>query len=162
MRVEPVDAARTRALRRAVLRPNLKPDDPLPGDDIGDAVHLAALDDDGTVSGTCFIYLAPCPWRPDDRPSWRLRSMATAPERRGNGIGAAMLDAAIGYIAAHGGGVLWLQARERAVSLYARGGLVGESGIFLDADQSIPHLRMWRRVEAAPPSQLSGAPDSSI
>ena len=161
MRVEQVDPARTRALRQAVLRPNLTVDDPLPGDDLADAVHLAAVDDDGTVVGTCFIFPAPCPWRPADRPSWRLRQMATDSARRGGGIGAAMLDAAVAYIAAHGGGILWLEARERAVSLYARGGLVGDGGIFLDADQSIPHQRMWRRVEISQPRQLSGAPDSS-
>jgi GNAT superfamily N-acetyltransferase len=93
MRVEVVDPERTRQLRRAVLHPNLAPDDPLPGVELADAVHIAALDDDGTVLGTCFIFPAPCPWRPNDRPSWRLRQMATKPSRRGSGLGAAMLQA---------------------------------------------------------------------
>ena len=157
MRVDVVDSARTRSLRRAVLRPYLGDDDPLPGDDLADTVHFAVLDETDAVVGTCFVYPAPCPWRPAERPSWRLRSMATTPHRRGSGVGGAMLARAIEYIAAHGGGLLWLEAREKAVPLYARHGLVGEGGIFVHEEQSIPHLRMWRHVQREP----IGAPDSS-
>ncbi len=156
MRVEAVDPARTRQLRRAVLRPNLAADDPLPGDDLTGAVHLAAIEGEAVI-GTCFIYPAQCPWRPADQPSWRLRQMATAPEHRGGGAGAAMLDGAIGYIAEHGGGTLWLEARERAVSLYARHGLEREGGIFVHAEHTIPHQRMWRQIKGEP----RAAPTSS-
>jgi GNAT superfamily N-acetyltransferase len=145
VRVEVVDQARTRELRRAVLRPNLSADDPLPGDEIVDAVHIAALDGD-TVVGTCFVYPAPCPWRPGERPSWRLRQMATAPERRRAGIGSAVVAAAIDAVAARGGGTFWLEAREPAVPLYARHGFVREGPIYVDEQHPTPHQRMWQLV----------------
>jgi hypothetical protein len=42
--------------------------------------------------------------------------------------------------------------------LYARHGLISEGGIFIDAATSIPHQRMWRRIEAR---ERVDAPDSS-
>jgi GNAT superfamily N-acetyltransferase len=147
MRVEVADQARTRELRRAVLRPNLGADDPLPGDELANAVHIAATDGE-TVVGTCFVHPAPCPWRPGESPSWRLRQMATAPDRRGAGIGAAVLAAAIDVVAARGGGTFWLEARERAVPLYARHGFEAEGGIFTDEWHPTPHQRMWRHVDS--------------
>ena len=116
MRVEVVGQARTRDLRRSVLRPNLSADDPLPGDDLEDAIHIAALDGD-TVVGTCFVYPTSCPWRPGERPSWRLRQMATAPDRRRTGIGSAVVAGAIEIVAARGGGTFWLEAREPAAAV---------------------------------------------
>jgi GNAT superfamily N-acetyltransferase len=147
VRVEVVDQARTRDLRRAVLRPNLGVDDPLPGDELADAIHIAALDGD-TVIGTCFVYPAPCPWRPGEHPSWRLRQMATAPERRRAGIGSAVVAAAIEAVAASGGGTLWLEAREPAVPLYARHGFVREGAIYVDEQHPTPHQRMWQPVKS--------------
>ena len=145
MRVEVVGQARTRDLRRSVLRPNLSADDPLPGDDLEDAIHIAALDGD-TVVGTCFVYPTPCPWRPCERPSWRLRQMATAPDLRRTGIGSAVVAGSIEIVAARGGGTFWLEAREPAVPLYARHGFVREGPIYIDEQHLTPHQRMWRRV----------------
>ena len=82
--VEVVDPARTRELRRSVLRPHVPPDAPLPGDDLSDAIHLGAVVD-GAVLSTCFVFAEACPWRPADGPAWHLRQMATAPEARGQG-----------------------------------------------------------------------------
>ncbi|HEY3632136.1 MAG TPA: GNAT family N-acetyltransferase [Jatrophihabitantaceae bacterium] len=148
MKVGVVDASRTRELRRAVLRPHLTLADELPGDDQPDAVHIAAIDGDEVV-GTCFIYREPCPWRPG--PGWRLRSMATAPERQRAGIGAAVLAGAGEYVAEHGGGTLWLHAREVAVSFYARHGLLLHGEPYVE--NNLPHRHMWRAVE-----NLSAAP----
>ncbi len=77
MRAGVISAAESRALRRAVLRPHLPADAPLPGDDLPDGVHVGAIDDEGVVVGTCFVYPDACPWRPG-RPAWHLRQMATA------------------------------------------------------------------------------------
>ena len=150
MRVEAVDGARTRELRREVLRPHLRARDPLPGDDLPGAVHIAALDGD-TVVGTCFVFPSPCPWRPDAEGSWRLRQMATVPSRRGTGVGADVLVGAIDAVAKHGGALLWLEARERAVSLYARYGFLREGGIYTDERHRIRHQNMWRPIEARSP-----------
>lgn len=145
MRVEVVDPARTRELRRSVLRPNLPPDAPLPGDELPDAVHLGAVVGDAVLS-TCFVYLEPCPWRPELEPAWHLRQMATAPEARGRGLGGAVLAAALEHAAARGGRVLWCNVREPAVGFYRRYGLRAHGEVFTDERHPAPHLRMWREL----------------
>jgi GNAT superfamily N-acetyltransferase len=140
--VEVVDPARTRALRRAVLRPHFGPDDALPGDDIPEAVHIGALGTMWDVVGTCFVYPATCPWPvPAPAPHWRLRSMATAPDQRGRGIGAAVLRGAEDYVIGAGGTVLWCHARETAAGFYAAHGWQIEGGQFVEND--LPHRAMW-------------------
>ena len=140
--MEVVDPSRTRALRRAVLRPALGPEDPLPGDDIPDAVHIGALDDAHMVLGTCFVYPAPFPWPvPLPTPQWRLRSMATVADRRSEGIGRAVLSGAQDYVAGAGGRSLWCHARETAVGFYAANGWHAEGDLFVEND--LPHRAMW-------------------
>jgi GNAT superfamily N-acetyltransferase len=147
--VELVDGWRTRELRRTVLRPNSGPDDPLPGDELAEPpVHFAALVDRATVVSTCFVYVEACPWRPADPIGWHLRQMATAEQYRGHGYAGAVLDAVVAYIAADGGGTLWCNARELAVPVYLRAGLIAEGDLFTDAVHTIPHLRMWRPVDS--------------
>jgi GNAT superfamily N-acetyltransferase len=125
-----------------VLRPALGPDDPLPGDDIPEAVHIAALDDFHVVLGTCFVYPAPWPW-PGELPSpqWRLRSMATAPDERGRGIGQAVLLGAHDYVDGAGGRLLWCHARDTAVGFYTANGWLTEGDPFVE--HGLPHRRMW-------------------
>lgn len=150
MNVEVVDQARTRELRRSVLRPHLSLDDVLPGDEVPHAVHIAALDGDEAI-GTCFIYPEQCPWQPD-RPGWRLRQMATAANRQRSGIGSAVLAGVVEYIGRNGGGVLWLHAREEAVPFYARHELVLHGEPYIENNR--PHRSMWRPIEnlsARPP-----------
>jgi GNAT superfamily N-acetyltransferase len=153
IRYEVVDPARTRELRRSVLRPHLGPADPLPGDDRPDAVHLGAVAGDGTVLCTCFVYPDPCPWLPVEQAAWHLRQMATDPEHRGEGLGAGVVATAAGYAREHGGTVLWCFARESASGFYARQGFAAHGPVFTDAEHTIPHRRMWR--------ELSGAATSS-
>ncbi|MGH8859821.1 MAG: GNAT family N-acetyltransferase [Jatrophihabitantaceae bacterium] len=146
MQVGTVDAALTRGLRRAVLRPNLAPGEPLPGDDLPAGVHIGAIDDDGTVVGTCFVYRDACPWLPDATGAWHLRQMATDPGRRGEGIGAAVLGAAVEQVCERGGALIWCHARETAAGFYSAHGFREHGGVFLDAEHPIRHLRMWRNL----------------
>lgn len=150
VRVEVVDGALTRELRRAVLRPALPPGAPMPGDDRPDAVHLAALTSDGAAVATCFIHLEPCPWLPDRGPSWHLRQMATAPQRRGAGIGRAVLAAALRYAIEAGGAMMWCNAREPARVFYAAAGFHTYGAVFVDDQLGIPHVRMWRELGREP------------
>jgi GNAT superfamily N-acetyltransferase len=152
MQVGVVDPSATRGLRRAVLRPNLGPGAPLPGDDRPDAVHIGARADDGTVIGTCFVYPDPCPWRPDVAGTWHLRQMATAPERRGQGVGAAVLDAAVAYVRSQAAPLVWCHARATAESFYAAHGFQNHGELFIDAEHPIPHRRMFRELPAGPTS----------
>jgi GNAT superfamily N-acetyltransferase len=137
-----VDPSATRRLRRAVLRPGLAPSQPMPGDDVPSAVHIGVTDVDGAVVGTCFVFPEPCPWRPDELPSWHLRQMASAPDRRGQGIGALVLAGAVDYVRSRRARLLWCNARETAVGFYARYGFVGHGELFLDTEHPVPHLQM--------------------
>jgi GNAT superfamily N-acetyltransferase len=154
MQVGVVDPSATRELRRAVLRPKLAPGTPLPGDDLPDGVgvHIGARDDDGAVIGTCFVFPDPCPWRPDVVGTWHLRQMATAPDQRGRGVGAAVLDAAVEYVRSQGAPLVWCHARATAESFYAAHGFQSHGEIFLDSQHPIPHRRMYRELPAAPTS----------
>lgn len=143
VRVAVVDEASTRDLRRRVLRPQLPPDAPLPGDDLPDGVHLAALGDDGSVLCTCFVYADACPWLPE-RVGWRLRQMATDERHRGTGLGRAVVGLAVDLAVDRGGEVLWCNARQVAAGFYARCGFVGHGAIFTDEQHPIPHRRMAR------------------
>jgi GNAT superfamily N-acetyltransferase len=46
--------------------------------------------------------------------------MATAEDRRNEGVGTAVLEAVIEHVRRHGGGLLWCNARTPAVSFYER------------------------------------------
>ena len=143
MIITAVDGGTTRALRQAVLRPELTLADHLPGDELPDAVHVAAVEADGTVVATCFGYPEPCAWRPGE-PAWRLRQMATAPERRGEGWGARITEELACLAMADGANILWCHAREYAVPFYERCGFVPHGEGFTEHD--LPHRRMWRRL----------------
>jgi GNAT superfamily N-acetyltransferase len=140
-----VDQLLTRELRRSVLRPESAPSDPLPGDDLDPAgVHLAAVEN-GVTLCTCFVYLDPCPWAPD-RVGWHLRQMATRPERRGQGLGGQVVEAASGYTWGQGGELLWCNARILAVPFYARHGFAPHGPIFTDGRHRIAHRGMAREL----------------
>lgn len=142
MRVEQVDPALTRALRNAVLRPG-QPVDAVhwPGLEDPGAATFAVLDDDGAALTTATVIPEPCPWRPDDVPSWRLRGMATAEAARGRGVGRLALDAAVAHARAAGAVLVWCNARDVALSFYERAGFVVAGDGFTN-EAGIPHHPM--------------------
>lgn len=135
--VRVVTAADTADLRREVLRGGRPV--PLPGDDDPTAVHVGAYDDDRLV-GTGNVRPEPAPWAPGV-PAWRLRGMATAADRRGSGVGAAVLAALVEHCRAEGGGQLWCNARTPARRFYERAGFVTVGEPWVDPDIG-PHVRM--------------------
>jgi predicted GNAT family N-acyltransferase len=147
LRIEVVPGATTRELRRAVLRPSWPVGSTMHGDDNPDAVHLAALDDDGRVVGAVLVLPRDYPPRPAVNGAWQLRGMATTPQRRGQGIGAAMVAAAVEQVRLQGGVFLWCDARTNAVRFYARHGFTAEGDEFIHEETGIPHYRMWRILE---------------
>ena len=90
-----------------------------PGDDDEDTVHFAAFDGDRVV-GIASLYREPRPGGPST--GWRLRGMATEPDVRGGGFGAALLAACVEHVAAAGGGEVWCNARMPALGFYRRAG----------------------------------------
>src|SRR4051812_3015779 len=117
------------------------------GDENADAVHVGAFDDDeATLLGTCLVLPRPYPVRPDEPNSWQLRGMATVPARQGQGIGAAVLAAAVDLVVERGGQLIWCDARTSARAFYAQHGFTAEGEEFEHLESGIPHYRMWRRV----------------
>ena len=135
--IRAVDPALTRPLRRRVLRPHESLEElathELPG------VHAVAAFDGDEVVAVGFV----CP---DGKPGeWRVRGMATAPEQRGRGIGAAILDALVEHARSQGATRVWCNARTPALRLYERAGFERESGEF-EIPGIGPHFVMARRV----------------
>lgn len=151
MRVAIVDAAVTRELRRSVLRPTWPVGSQLAGDDVADAVHLAAMD--GTeVVGACVLFPRPYPLRPDDAGAWQLRGMATAAHRRSQGVGALVLQAVVDELTAWHARLVWCDARSSARRFYERNGFRAEGAEFLHPESGLPHFRMCRELSAGPTS----------
>ena len=151
--IERVPAADTIPLRHRVLRSHQDISEvALPGDDDPETGHFAAIDE-GEVIGTASVRREPPPWPPPPPaatlPAWRLRGMATADGRRGEGIGGAVLAAAVAHVAASGGGLLWCSARQPAEAFYRRAGfeVIGEP--WDDPDLG-PHVAMYRLVVPDP------------
>jgi GNAT superfamily N-acetyltransferase len=152
--VRQISAAESRELRRSVLRPGQPSGTEQPGEDQPGVVHIGAYDGEDLLSA-CLIFPEPCPWLPDE-PAWRLRGMATDPQRRGAGAGTAVLHEAERVARAAGASLLWCQARETAIGFYLRHGWTPFSTLF---DTEIgPHQRMWLRLAPASDAASDSAP----
>jgi predicted GNAT family N-acyltransferase len=73
--------------------------------------------------------------------------MATGPDVRGAGHGAAVLAASVGHVAAAGGSELWCNARMPAVGFYRRAGFEVVSDEF-EVEGIGPHVVMARAAPA--------------
>jgi predicted GNAT family N-acyltransferase len=116
------------------------------GDQFADAVHLAAVDDDGSVRAACLLLPRAYPLAPDAQDAWQLRGMATEAAYRGRGLGMQLLAAAIEHVSAMHARLVWCEARVSAVSFYARHGFSVEGEEFLHAETGIPHRYMRRAL----------------
>jgi GNAT superfamily N-acetyltransferase len=141
--LERVGHEETLALRQRVLRPHLNPRDVVfPGDDAAESGHFVMKLADGTVVATGSVLPEESPW---GEPGWRLRGMATEESLRGQGLGTQVLLAALDHVRAHGGGLLWFNARVRALPFYHRAGFQTR-GEPWEVPLIGPHIVMWRRV----------------
>jgi GNAT superfamily N-acetyltransferase len=143
-RIVLLSAEATHPLRSLVLRPG-RPlaDCVFEGDTSPGAVHFGA-EVGGRIVGVASLVPEARPGR-GDRPGFRLRGMATAPEVRGQGHGASLLSAVVAHVAARGGGTLWCNARLGAADFYERHGLTRFSEPF-DMPGIGMHVRMEREV----------------
>ncbi|MGH9290945.1 MAG: GNAT family N-acetyltransferase [Acidimicrobiales bacterium] len=148
--IERVDAAVTYSLRQRVLRPGRPAGAArFAIDDDPSTASFAARTPSGEVVSTAVVYPEPCPWMPERPHSWRLRGMATAPDRRGQGIGARVLRAALAHVAAAGGDFVWCNARVPARGLYERAGF-RTHGPPWDDPEIGPHIAMWLDLTSVP------------
>ncbi len=157
--VRPITAAETRPLRLLLLRPD-QPAEALlyPGDAHADALHVGAFDlgPDGAqrLVGIASVYPEPPPEAhrgaiPEEAypygAAFRLRGMATLPERRGAGHGRTLLDACFEHVQERGARYLWCNARLVALAFYQATGFVTIGDEFEIAPIG-PHYVMWRAV----------------
>jgi hypothetical protein len=77
--------------------------------------------------------------------AWRLRAMATHPQWRGRGVGAAVVRAVTDHVAAQGGSLLWCNARLGARRFYERAGLTTWGEVWQEPVIG-PHVVMYKRV----------------
>ncbi|HEX9122892.1 MAG TPA: GNAT family N-acetyltransferase [Actinomycetota bacterium] len=119
--IRPIEIGAVRELRQRVLRPHQRAEELVyPGDDAPDSLHAGAFEGDELVGIATVIREAP-PGTTDER-AWRLRGMATLPEVRGKGYGAALLQRCLDHVGKHGGALVWCNARATAVEFYRRSG----------------------------------------
>jgi len=157
--VELVGPELVRPLRHAVLRPGRPADESVyPGDDDAGSAHAAVRRPRGDVVVAVGTVLPSAPWEavagdaggPEGPapgvPAWRIRGMATAAGHRGGGLGTMVLGTLLAHVAAHGGGLVWCNARAGARALYQRAGFAADGDAF-DLPEIGPHVRMWRIVE---------------
>jgi predicted GNAT family N-acyltransferase len=143
--IRAVTAEDVRPIRRRVLRAGLpRPDVAFEGDDADDTFHAGAFVD-GRLVAVATVLRRPPPDAPAAEPAWQVRGMATEPAARGRGLGGELLERCVEHVVRAGGGVVWCNARTRAVPFYERHGFVRDGEAFDVADLG-PHVRMRRRV----------------
>lgn len=156
--VERVEPRLTFPLRQQVLRPHQSLEElALPDDGEPDTATFAVRDEvTGEVLTTAnvrrqaappvVVEVAAAEGGGADRPTWRLRGMATRPDLRGRGLGRRALEACVAHVAADGGGLLWCSARVPARAFYERAGFAAVGDEF-DEPHIGPHVYMYRFVE---------------
>ncbi len=83
----------------------------------------------------------PSPNATDPGLSYQLRGMAVSPEHRGLGTGAALLNSAEQYLKQMDVVLVWMNAREHAVSFYQRHGYE-KKGTLFEIEGIGPHYYM--------------------
>jgi GNAT superfamily N-acetyltransferase len=136
--VRKIPTSATLEVRQRVLRPTQTVADMArPEDDLPTTVHFGAMLD-GRVVGTASMFFKPIIWPDGFVPNaelagliercqggaWQLRGMATTPEVRGMGAGAAVLTRCLEHVRECGGSLFWCNARLVAIGFYERFGLV--------------------------------------
>lgn len=146
--LRPIAAADTRPLRQRILRPHQNIQELVYAhDDDAATLHLGAFVGDAMI-GTATVHPEPMPGAGAcPKSDWRLRGMATVPEMRRRGVGAALVRGCVAHVVAHGGRRLWCNARVSAASFYAPLGF-STIGPPFDLKDIGPHHLMARVLEA--------------
>jgi len=145
--VRAVDVAAVRPLRRALLRPHQRVEELVyPGDDHPETLHVGVFRHEHMV-GIATIVPRPMPGRREQR-AWQVRGMAVEHGQRGYGLGGQMLEACVAHAAAHGGRLVWCNARAGSSGFYRRYGFEADGEPF-ELPEIGPHYRMFRPVGPA-------------
>lgn len=140
-----IPSAQAVPLRMSVMRPDEPKEKSIyPLDESDDALHLGAIKN-GELVGIASIFKEDAT-RKDLPNAWRLRGMATIEAVRGEGHGKAMLDMIVEFIAHHGGGHLWCNARQNVAGFYEKSGLQIEGEPY-DVAGHGERVFMWRKID---------------
>jgi thiamine transport system ATP-binding protein len=145
--VVPVTAAETHDLRRRVLRtgtPSRRVE--FAGDDDPATLHLGVRDATGRLVAISTWGQRPFPGGPKEGRAVQLRGMAVEPAEQGRGLGALLLEEGVERAFADGAELVWANARDHALSFYARHGFEVVGDGYLDETTAIPHHRIVRRA----------------
>ena len=144
--IRAISAAEARPIRHLVLRPH-QPAETLvyPGDDAPESLHVGAFLH-GKLVGIASVSRQPFPGAPG-LDTWQLRGMATLPNARRMGCGAALVRACVAHVEAHGGAALWCNGRTSALSFYRALGFETRGEEFMTPGTG-PHFVMWRVIGA--------------
>lgn len=163
--VEAVDVDVVRPLRMDVLRPGQEEDAVAYKTDLCETAEHFVVRDEGKVIGICSLHcenrVAGLP--PHRTPGIRIRGMAVDADKRRQGVGAALLARVTERATELGAQEIWANAREKAISLYARQGFKTLSSEFEIPDIGI-HVVMAKAIkqpksaqEAEPPAEPADA-----
>jgi predicted GNAT family N-acyltransferase len=103
----------------------------------GEAVHVVAVDEDGTVVGACRLLIEP-------GASARFGRLCVAPAARGRGVGGALLAEAEREARAGGARRIGMHAQTGALGLYRRAGYAGYGEPF--DEEGIEHVGMEKML----------------
>lgn len=136
-----ISSQQTLAIRSAVLRAGLPPEDCVfPTDEVPGAFHLGCFSDHELVSVASFF---PQHYKDRHDQGYQLRGMATLASFSGKGCGTQLLKFAIEQLKATNAVYLWCNARENAVPFYQRNGFEVVSAQF-EIPGIGPHYEMIR------------------
>ncbi len=144
LQVREVTAPQTLPLRTQVLRPGFAPDEKwFMGGMPPNARHFAAFDGEAIV-GVGFVVPVAAPFD-DSAKAWMLRGMAVAPDRQGQGIGRAVVEAIVAEARREGVEIVWFNARRVAVEFYRKLGFETWGEEF-EIEGIGPHTVMFGRL----------------
>lgn len=140
-----VDAKAVRELRHRVLWPHLPtPEDcVIEPDELKTTIHVAAILEDKVVGVSTLIIDHNDNFKAMKQ--YRLRAMATAPEVRGFGIGAKIIDKAIELLSQNNTELLWCDARLIATGFYEKQNFKIKGKVY-EVPKIGPHKLMYKRL----------------
>ena len=143
MHIVEIAAGDTHPLRRTVLRDGTKSDQvDFDGDDESTTFHLGARDGGELIAISTWMIR-----RYPDLPAiagYQLRGMAIDPARRGEGVGAMLLDGGVDRCRSQAAELVWARARMSALGFYERHGFETRGPEYTDVTTGLPHIDIVR------------------
>ena len=142
--IGPIPSATAHPLRHTLLHPEHPPEFSIyPADDAAATLHLGAYSA-GAITGIASIYHESPP-AAANAGAWRLRDMGVSDSMRRRGCGSRLLQACVEHVTAHGGSLLWCNARPTAVPFYLAHGFRMREDCFEMPGFGLRYF-MWRPV----------------